>query len=282
MQPTATTLRPLDPTDEADLRRLLTPAPAANLFQLARLREHGLSSTDAPDTLRSWGAYRSRGLVAEVTTYNNSLALYCPDPTDLPALVEQVLSLRPSVVSGIREQVEPLVTALGSTAVLGRDRCTLCAVGPDSELRFSLPNPNLPTPRLAVLSDIEMLVDFYQHNFYTLTQLPNRLLWRQRLLNQLLKRDTMIIVVKGQVVAAAQCSAETEDHAMIGGVATLNQQRGRGYAAACVAALCAHLLSKGVQRVCLFYLSSNEPAAALYRRLGFAPFGEWQICRLGL
>lgn len=282
MQQTDTQVRPLSPADESDLGSLLERAPAANLFQLSRLREHGLGSDNAANRFCAWGAYHSRELTAVVTSYNTAIALYVPNLADLPPLVAQVRQLRPDVVSGVQPQVEPLLAALGQTTVLGRDNCTYCAVGPESAARFALPNPTLPTPRLAVLSDIEPLVDFYQNNFYTLTQLPNRSMWRQRIMEQLLKRPMTLIMVKGQVVAAAQCSAESSSHAMIGGVATLSQQRERGYAAACVAALCAHLFERGKQRVCLFYLSSNTPAANLYQKMGFVVDGQWVICKLGL
>ncbi len=280
---TTITLRPLSAADQPALAGLLGQAPAANLFQLSRLQEHGLGPRrrDQP-AFSVWGVEHEGRLLAEVSMFNGAVALYCADPTALPLLATQVSQLRPEGVSGIRPQVDSLIIALGPGACLSRDDCTFCWLDSPAHANIAVPNPTLPTPRRALLADIEPLIDFYQHGFYTLTHLPSRDLWRQRLLDQLLKRDTFIMVERGRVMAAAQCSAETADHAMLGGVATLPQHRGRGYAAACVGALCAYLFDKGKRRVCLFYLATNQPAAHLYQRLGFTAGDQWVIARLGL
>jgi RimJ/RimL family protein N-acetyltransferase len=277
------TIRPLLVADQDALAALLGQAPAANLFQLSRLREYGLGPhRRARPVFNVWGVEQGGRLVAELSMFNGAVALYCPEPAVLPLLAAQVRRLRPEGVSGIRQQVDSLLAALGPGASLSRDDCTFCWLDSPASAGIEVPNPTLPTPRRALLADIEDLIDFYQRGFYTLTHLPSRDLWRQRLLDQLLKRDTFIMVERGRVVAAAQCSAETADHAMLGGIATLPLRRGRGYAAACVGALCAHLFDKGKRRVCLFYLATNQPAARLYQRLGFTAGDEWVIARLGL
>jgi ribosomal protein S18 acetylase RimI-like enzyme len=280
---TSVTLRPLSATEQSALAGLLGQAPAANLFQLSRLHEYGLGSRrrDQP-AFSVWGVQQDGQLIAEVSMFNGAVALYCADPAALPLLAAQVRQLRPEGVSGIHAQVDSLLAALGPGACLSRDDCTFCWLDSPAHANIAVPNPTLPTPRRALLADIEPLIDFYQHGFYTLTHLPSRDLWRQRLLDQLLKRDTFIMVERGRVMAAAQRSAETADHAMLGGVATLPMQRGRGYAAAGVGALCAHLFDKGKRRVCLFYLATNQPAAHLYQRLGFTAGDQWVIARLGL
>ncbi len=280
---TSITLRLLSADDQPALTGLMGQAPAANLFQLSRLREYGLGARRRTQPIFNvWGVEQDGQLVAEVSMFNGAVALYCTDHAALPLLAVQVRQLRPEGVSGIKAQVDSLLAALGPGACLSRDDCTFCWLDSPANANIAVPNPTLPAPRRAVLSDIEPLIDFYQHGFYTLTHLPSRDLWRQRLLDQLLKRDTFIMVERGRVIASAQCSAETADHAMLGGVATLPLRRGRGYAAACVGALCTHLFDKGKRRVCLFYLASNQPAARLYQRLGFTAGDQWVIARLGL
>lgn len=279
---TTLTCRKLYANDQAALTALLSQAPHANLFQLSRLREFGLPTPPREQPFSVWGFYQDARLIAEVSLFNGSIALYCSDPAAMPALVAQVCRIRPDGVSGIRHHVDALLATLGPGVTLGRDDCTFCWLDHPARAAIEVPNPTLPTPRRALLGDIEALIDFYQHGFYTLTHLPTRELWRQRLLDQLLKRDTFIMVERGRIVAAAQCSAESDDHAMLGGVATLPLRRGRGYSAACVSALCAHLFDKGKRRVCLFYLATNQPAARLYQRLGFTAGDEWVIARLGL
>ncbi len=276
-------MRMLNGSDGDALAALLGQSPAANLFQLARLREYGLGGgpRNTP-SLVVWGFFQQARLVAEVSLFNGAIALYCSDAGVMPTLAAQVRRMRPEGVSGIRAQVDALLAALGPGATLGRDDCTFCWLDGPATPQLAMPNPALPTPRRATLADIEPLIDFYQTGFYTLAHLPSRDLWRQRLLDQLLKRDTFIIVERGKVVSAAQCSAETTDHAMLGGVATVPQKRGKGYAAACVGALCTHLFDKGKRRVCLFYLATNQPAIRLYQSLGFTAGDQWVIARLDL
>lgn len=73
-------------------------------------------------------------------------------------------------------------------------------------------------------------------------------------------------------VSCAMTTAMCDKAALIGGVATLPEYRGRGYASRCVTALAARLQSEG-RRV--WISPKNEGAAALYRRLGFVTKGEW-------
>lgn len=81
----------------------------------------------------------------------------------------------------------------------------------------------------------------------------------------------------GEIVSAVLTNAETSAAAMIGGVYTPPQHRGRGYAGAAMIALCRSLLDDGLLPV-LYY---HHPAAgAIYRRLGFTDIGLWRAVRL--
>lgn len=75
-------------------------------------------------------------------------------------------------------------------------------------------------------------------------------------------------------VSCALTTALCDGAALIGGVATLPEYRGRGYASRCVTTLAARMQSEG-RRV--WISPKNEGAAALYRRLGFVRKGEWGI-----
>ena len=67
--------------------------------------------------------------------------------------------------------------------------------------------------------------------------------------------------------------------AVIRSVATLPAARGRGYASACVSALCRHLFEKvEVRWIYLWVEEANEPARRLYRKIGFREAGRWCAC----
>lgn len=86
------------------------------------------------------------------------------------------------------------------------------------------------------------------------------------------------VMERERAVSCALVSAQTDSAVLLGGVATLPEARGRGYASACVTVL-AHAEQAAGRAV---YISpKNEQAAALYRRLRFVPCGQWGIVHKG-
>lgn len=81
----------------------------------------------------------------------------------------------------------------------------------------------------------------------------------------------------GRLVAAASTSAESDLSAMVIGVCTHPDYRGRGYASALVAKLCGDCLREGLSSLCLFY--DNPAAGRIYRRIGFVEMGEYLMLR---
>lgn len=79
----------------------------------------------------------------------------------------------------------------------------------------------------------------------------------------------------GAVVASAHTHVEAEQVAMVGGVFTRPDARGRGWAASCLAALCAELRAEG-RLPCLYH----DHRGPLYQRLGFRPGGPWRLSQV--
>lgn len=80
----------------------------------------------------------------------------------------------------------------------------------------------------------------------------------------------------GKIVAVASSTAETDGLAMIVGVGTIEECRGKGYASEVMKKLCSDLLKED-KVPCLFY---NNPAAGrIYHRLGFEDIGRWALRR---
>ena len=74
------------------------------------------------------------------------------------------------------------------------------------------------------------------------------------------------------LAAVAMTTAECDTAALIGGVATRPESRGRGYAHCTVMTLAAALQQQGKA---VWLSPKNAHAAALYTRWGFVPAGEW-------
>lgn len=262
--------------------------PEYNLFQLSALIEHGLG--DSSTTRGSpWavGVFRGEVLAGMVMSLRGTAGLYhtAGDSETMGVLSKLVLDRAASgdisLLSGHASQLDPLLPAVGQ-ASLGMDRCYFQTLSlGDLRLRSS-EQQGVSAPRLATWDDMEKLIDFYMVGFYSLARLPSRSAWQTRLSEQLTYRTLFLMEDStGRVISAAMTSAEGGNAAMLGGVATLMDYRGKGLSTICVGALCAYLFRTGTTSIALFYLQDNTPAGRVYDKLGFQNAGEWLLVPLG-
>lgn len=78
----------------------------------------------------------------------------------------------------------------------------------------------------------------------------------------------------GKMISVSQTSAENSISAMITGVATLPDYRGKGIMSECLSKLCRDLLDEN-KTLCLFY--DNPKAGSVYHRLGFKSIDNWMM-----
>jgi RimJ/RimL family protein N-acetyltransferase len=287
------TTRVLQNEDIAALERLLMGAPQHNVFHLSTLAETGLGGP-------SWavGVFLDGAMVGVVMATRGTGGVYytSTDAGVLKALADTVrersLNGRLALLSGHSSLLDPFLPLVRSSIGGRLDRCDFCVLTPGS-LTGNSPNgghnaqstgsSRWQVPRIAGDADMERLIDFYLHGFYSLARLPSREAWRDRLSDQLAFRTLFLIEdSEGRVGSAALSSAEGGGAAMLGGVATLDEYREAGLSTRCVAALCGDLFAEGAQSIGLFYLKDNVPAARVYARLGFKPAGEWLLVPMGL
>jgi RimJ/RimL family protein N-acetyltransferase len=187
-----------------------------------------------------------------------------------------------SLLSGHYSQVGVVLPFVQAAGVGPPDYCHFRTLHAD-QLVVPPPSQGFSPPRVASTGDMERLIDFYETGFYSLARLPSRAAWHNRLSEQLAHRTLYVIEDSaGRVVSAALSSAEAEGVAMLGGVATLPDYRGKGLSALCVGALCKHLLERGFHTIALFYLEDNDAAGRVYRKLGFQEAGQWLLAPLGI
>ncbi len=265
--------RPLVSAEAPALDALLTTYGLAGVYARSHLRALGLWIGGV--CAWGWSPPGDDALAAALVVRDGIGWTVWRDPAAQGPLGARLAALTLQLLSGPATLVAPLLAGVPPRRVEGQDRCPL---------RVLTPATFQPAPgasRAATPADMEAVIDFYSHGFYSLAYLPTRAAWQTRLSEQLAHRTLFVVEQAGRVVAAAQSSAETPDSAMIGGVATLPAYRNRGLSGVCVSGLCAHLFAGGRRQIGLFYMPGNEPAARVYARLGFQPSGDWWLTRLG-
>jgi RimJ/RimL family protein N-acetyltransferase len=262
--------RLLAPEEAPALEDLLAPQEPAALYARSHLRRCGLG----PGGVRAWGWPAAGPPAAALVARDGIGWAIWGDPAAQAPLAARLQAQQVQLLSGPAPQVAPVLAAVSPRHVTGQDRCPF-------ELLTPTTFQPVPGPaRQAIPADMERLIDFYSHRFYSLTYLPTRAAWQARLSEQLAHRTLFVVEHAGRVAAAAQSSAETPAGAMIGGVATLPAYRNQGLSRICVSALCAHLFAAGRRQIGLFYMPGNTAAARVYAHLGFQPAGEWWLTRL--
>lgn len=78
----------------------------------------------------------------------------------------------------------------------------------------------------------------------------------------------------GQLLTVAQTTAENSKSAMVVGVATRKEYRGRGLMSQCLSKLCHDVLLEG-KTLCLFY--DNPKAGNVYHKIGFQAIDRWML-----
>jgi GNAT superfamily N-acetyltransferase len=87
--------------------------------------------------------------------------------------------------------------------------------------------------------------------------------------------------VDDQPVSMALATPPLAGASRVGGVYTPPQERGNGYASACVGALSAQLLDDGVDACLLYTQLINPTSNRIYQRLGYEPVTEILVYRFG-
>lgn len=113
------------------------------------------------------------------------------------------------------------------------------------------------------IEDLDEITDLYQRCFHSFTP---RLIMEEKLLTG--RGHGVVVRENGRIVGCAQSEFESPHQALIVGVATEPEARGRGIASACVAGLINSLSTPGRS----FALQYDNPSAGrIYKRLGFVP-----------
>ena len=260
-------IRQLHEDDRAAAIALLHREPAFNLYFLGNIEVNGF----AQDFCQFWGDFGPDGaLYAVLNRYMKGWVIYGLPEADwagLGAIVDNHpggadrLQDNPGGVDSFLPYLQRYrARKLGEQELVVLDAVDFCPAAP---------GPNVAV-RKATLDDLPALIDFYAHA-EEMSRVP------EAVERPLRDRRIWLAEMEGAIRSAALTNAETRDQAMIGGVYTKPDARGRGLSQAVVSALCAELIGLAKQPV-LYW--ENPAAGAVYHKLGFHAVGIWRSVRL--
>lgn len=249
-----------------------------NLIMIYDIEHFGIEDRGHPFQGRYYGVFRGDELGGMAGFYNfGSIFIYAPDPELAPGLVEHLVSLerKPSYVIGRAEWAGPIIDGLvrtGLPAAGAEEQEYLALVPARFRPRFG------PGARFAEPGDLERLLElnraFQLEYFGELTEAEEEL----GRMAEMRMRDAGIAVteVGGEIVSKAEIMVRTSRAALIGGVYTVPEQRGRGLSFASMSLLCEGIL-RSTGKACLNVARKNAPAQRVYRGIGFEKICDYRM-----
>ncbi len=272
----------LSESDEDEFMAFLATAPEYNVVLMYNAGRFGMDEGDLPLNGHYFGRRDSAGLVAAGASYNlGSLFYYARDAEALKGLASYLVDAgrQPWFTQGPRPQVELLLSEFD--ALGGPPAETLLSEW--STLRGSV-SPGIDTSgtRPARLEELETLIGMgqaMQREIFELEGMDDESLG-ELLRVQIELGGAFVREADGMVVSKAEATPAVPHAALMGGVYTLPEHRGRGHSTACVAALCERMLEQ-VDVMTLSVEPDNEAAYRAYRRIGFEKAADWTVVTFG-
>jgi predicted GNAT family acetyltransferase len=128
--------------------------------------------------------------------------------------------------------------------------------------------------RIADAADFDLLLDWSEAFRIEAHLIDTPESIRESLRGRIERREIHLWVDSGKPVSFAGCRQIPPSAARVAPVYTPPLFRGRGYAHALVAGICADLQARGSQAIFLFTDATNPTSNALYERIGFAKVGR--------
>ncbi|GAA0479820.1 GNAT family N-acetyltransferase [Salinibacillus aidingensis] len=256
-------IRELSKADLHACMEFIKKSPAENLFLIGDLEAYGVEE-DFQDV---WGDFDEQGYFrAVLLRYRQNYIIYAPDSFDrqgIAAIIDQD-KREEKMVSGISTIVHQVLSHL--THKPEKVRETYYA---KCESLNDIQIPDVQVKK-SEIPDIPRIVELHRNIADFTNRDPEGESIRKNMEEGVSR--TFYIEDREKMVSSAMTTAENSLSAMIIGVCTLEEYKKRGYASACMTALCKELLSEG-KHLCLFY--DNPEAGKIYKRLGFHDIGKW-------
>ncbi|MCG6793884.1 GNAT family N-acetyltransferase [Anoxybacillus geothermalis] len=261
-------IRRLTAEDDQQVFSFLRQDPSFNLFIIGDIESFGYDA-DFQDV---WGQFDDAGsLKAVLLRYYDSYIPYAPGDFDADGFARLIRETAPSSSIQLSGKAD-IARQFEERLPLGEKRTLyFCECRTDEYARQEM---GAFAVKKAELADVDRILDLRRR----IAEFETRPSSRDMLVKGMETNSarTYYIEQDGRMVAAASTSAENSLSAMIVGVCTDQEHRGKGYASTIVAKLVCDLLAEG-KMPCLFY--DNPDAGRIYHRLGFRDIGLWAMYR---
>lgn len=285
MHMTETTIRLLQPGDEAALEAFLLPRMASSMFLISNLRAAGLVYHGELYQAVYAAAFEDGQIVGVVAhTWTENLLLQAP--VQIAALVWTAVKATNRAIRGVvgpDDQVcavNALLDAPADNASMDEAenlyRLLLVALVEPAALRLGEVRG-----RRIEAGDVELLTRWrIAYSIEALGDEETPALHercRASVARALTTGQSWVLEAAGTPVACSSFNAAIDEAVQVGGVWTPPAWRGRGYGRAVVAASLLDARAEGVTSAILFTGKSNLPAQKAYLALGFHHIGDYRL-----
>lgn len=254
----------------------LSPEPEFNLFFLGDLERFGMEHENVSCfTDDDWKP--GEQFPYFILNFRGDVLIYSQGAYDGKKVAEYLNELRPDNISGKDEVLRPLVPYLHRKVVKPTHMSRInevsssqkAAYGEKMKLVRRLTEADVPD-----IYELYLTIDEFAYSYRSKSREECYDDLRQNISG--LGR-TYGIYEEGTLAAVAQTSAENRQSAMVIGVATRPDKRGKGYAKATVLKMCSDCMEDGMDFLCLFY--DNPSAGRIYHSIGFKDLGIYTMIR---
>lgn len=260
-------IRKLTKEDHEQVLTLLQEEAAINLFIIGDIEAFGYDT----DFQELWGGFTENGALQSVLLrFHDSFIPYGKNDFSAADYTTILSPYRPLNISGKSDIVQQF-EHIKELQLTTKRTMYFCECKNDTLL------PETATPatiKRATIDDVESIMNL-RNQVVEFSQSAQS----EKILRQSLETNTgrtYYMEENKEIIASASTSAENSLSAMVVGVCTHPNHRGKGYASQLLSKIIQDFTAEG-RTLCLFY---NNPAAGrIYKRLGFKDIGMWTMHR---
>jgi predicted GNAT family acetyltransferase len=245
--------------------------PNINLFILGDIEHFGFDSSFQ----EVWFQTQAGQISAVALRYHDSLIIYSRDGNVDHKELRAILDTRQiRVISGKQSVVDPFFATLGGK--YSRREMVFCELHGFAGLAED--NGEVEVANAADAMEIAHVYD--QISEFAGLYAADLNLRHQQIANRITSKEGVHMVIRrdGKIISHANSAGETSVSAMIGGILTLPEFRGKGLGSQVISAVCRDLARRG-RSACLFYDSKQN--GNIFTRLGFKATNNWIFLEKG-
>ena len=250
--------------------------PDFNLFLIGDLEQYGMVHENVSCyTAKDWKAGMEFPFF--ILNYRGNVLVYSQNPDyDAKTVADFLMKINPDNISGKDEILQKLIPYLENRVVKPTHLAKLSRIDSQQKERYK---ELMERVRRLTEEDILAAYDLYitiDEFAYTYRRKTKEECYEDIRQNISAIGRSYGIFEGDKLISVVQTSAENKKSAMVVGVATRNEMRGKGYARAAMLKLCQDCL-KEKEFLCLFY--DNPTAGKIYHSIGFEDMGKYTMIR---